>query len=107
MRVRPLIYGFVAAALAGALAAVLTHSSKTHNQRDDYLAAVTQMVLSSDQETRRDGWANIDEGWSEQEIFQLETELTQSSKEIILAGLIRFLCMGNLIIKKLKNLYYN
>jgi hypothetical protein len=30
-----------------------------------------------------------------------------SSKEIILAGLIRFLFMGNLIIKKLKNLYNN
>ena len=30
-----------------------------------------------------------------------------NSKEIILAGLIRFLSMGNLIIKKLKNLYNN
>ena len=94
MRARPLIYGFVAAALAGALAAVLIHSSKTHNQRDDYLAAVTQMVLSSDQETRRDGWANIDEGWSEQEIFQLETELAQSSKEIILDGALAFAQRG-------------
>jgi len=94
LRVRPLIYGFITAALAGAFAALLTHELRSENQREDYVATITKMVLSSDQKIRRDGWENIDESWSEDEISQLENKLIKSPKEIILDAALAFAQRG-------------
>ena len=94
MKARTLAYGFMAAALVGALTAVLIHTLSTNNQRSDYFATVKEMVLSSDQDTRRDGWANVDENWNLVDISSMETEVSKGSQDVILDAALAFAQRG-------------
>ena len=88
------MYGFAVAALAGALVAIFTSTAHTQKQEDQFFLTVKKMVLSDDRETRREGWANIDNRWNDQDILQLQSDLIQGSDEVILDAALAFAQRG-------------